>query len=174
MQAQESSTEASRECRSRFSDTTFCTSQLSSKSRQEVVLSLCRIQDRYWRQYTECISRQEDNLFSVRTLRDRFHNVFDVVNRIRNTSVFSYALISEVNLTVSVYCYVFQQSVTFDCVVDIWFRFFIQVDNLSVATTFVVEYTFVIPSVFVITNQLTFRVCRQSSLTSTRQTEEDS
>ena len=85
-------------------------------------------------------------MISVRTLRSRFHDVFDVVDRIRNTSVFSYALICEVNLTVSVYCYVFQQSVTFNCVVDIWFRFFIQVDNLSVATTFVVEYTFVIPS----------------------------
>src|SRR5699024_3436068 len=49
MQAQESSTEASRECRSRFSDATFCTSQLSSKARQEVVLSLFRVQDRYRR-----------------------------------------------------------------------------------------------------------------------------
>ena len=97
-----------------------------------------------------------------------------MIDRIRNTSVFCYALISEINLTISINCYVFQQSVTFDSSVDIGFTFLIQVDNFSIATTFVVEYTFVIPSVFVVTDQLTFRVSRQSSLTCTRQTEEDS
>ena len=92
---------------------------------------------------------------------------FDVVDRIGNTSVLCYALISEVDLTVSVNCYVFKQSVTFDSVIDIRFAVFIQVDNLSIATTFVVKYTFVIPAVFVVTDQLTFRVSRQSSLTCT-------
>ena len=95
---------------------------------------------------------------SVRTFRNRLNDVVDVIDRIRYTRIFSYALISEVDLTVSINCYVFQQSVTFDSVVDIRFRFLIQVDNLSIATTFVVEYAFVIPSVFVITDQLTFRV----------------
>ena len=76
-----------------------------------------------------------------------------MVDRIRNTSVFSCALISEINLTVSINSNVFKQSVTFDSSVDIGFAFFIQVDNLSVATTFVVKYTFVIPSVFVVTDQ---------------------
>ncbi len=97
-----------------------------------------------------------------------------MINRIRNASVFSHALICEINLTVSVNCYVFKQSITCDSIVDIRFAFFIQVDNLSVATTFVVEYTFVIPSVFVVTDQFTFRVSRQSCLTCTRQSEEDS
>ncbi len=54
--------------------------------------------------------------------------------------------------TVSSYCNILQQSVTLDGSVDIGFAFFIQVDNLSIATTFVVEYTFVIPSVFVVTD----------------------
>ena len=97
-----------------------------------------------------------------------------MIDRVRNTSVFCYALISEVDCTVSSNCNVFKKSVTFDSVVDIRFAFFVQVDNLSVATTFVVEHTFVIPSVFVVTDQQTFRVGRQSCFTCTRQTEEDS
>ena len=104
---------------------------------------------------------------SVRTFGYRLHDVVDMIDRIRNTSVLGCALISEVNLAVSVNSYVLQQSVTCDSVVDIGFAFFVKVDNLSVATAFVVEYTFVIPSVFVVTNQQTFRVGRQSSLTCT-------
>ena len=104
---------------------------------------------------------------SVRTFRYRLNDVVDVIDRIRNTRVFSCALIGEVNLAVSVNSYVLQQSVTFDGVVDIGFAFFVEVDNLSVATAFVVEYTFVIPSVFVVTDQQTFRVGRQSCLTCT-------
>ena len=72
-------------------------------------------------------------------LGNRLNDVIDVVDRIRNTSVFSYALVSEVNLTVSSYCNILQQSVTLDGSVDIGFAFFIQVDNLSIATTFVVN-----------------------------------
>ena len=70
---------------------------------------------------------------SVRTFRYRFNDVIDVIDRIRNTSVFCNALVSEVNLTISSNSYVFQQSVTFDSVVDIGFAVFVQVDNLSIA-----------------------------------------
>ncbi|CUP79381.1 Uncharacterised protein [Segatella copri] len=93
---------------------------------------------------------------------------------VRNTSVLCYALISEVNLTISSYSYVLQESVALDSVVDIWLRLLVKVDNLSIATTFEVEYTIVIPSVLIVTDQLTLRVCRQCSLTCTRKTEEDS
>jgi len=174
MQAQESSTETSRERRSRFSDTTFRTGQLGSKTRQEVVLSLLVVQDRNRRQYTEGISRQEDYLLCVRTLGNRLHDILDVVNRIRYTCILRYALICKINLAVSIYRYILQQSVTFDSLVDIGLGFFIQIDNFSIATAFVVEYAFVVPSVLVVTDQLTFRVGRQSRLTGTGQTEEDS
>ena len=78
-----------------------------------------------------------NNLFCVRTFRYRLNDVFNVIDRIRNASIFCYALICEVNSTVSSNCYVFQQSIAFDSVVDIRFAFFVQVDNLSIATTFV-------------------------------------
>ena len=109
-----------------------------------------------------------------RTLADRLNDVLDVIDRIAYTSVFSNSLVSEVNLTVSVNGYVLKESVALDSTVDIGFAFLIEVDNLSVATTFVVEDAIVVPSVFVITDELTLRIGREGSLTSTREAEEDS
>ena len=82
-----------------------------------------------------------------------------MVDWVRNTGVFCYALISEVNLTVCIKSNVFKESVSLNCVVDIRFRFLIKVDNLSVAAAFKVEYTVVIPAVFVITDEKSLRVC---------------
>ena len=97
-----------------------------------------------------------------------------MVDWVRNTSVLSYALISEVNLTILVNCYVLEESVTCDSAIDVWLRLLVKVDNLSIATTLIVEDTLVIPSVLVITDELTLWIGRKSCLTSTRKTEEDS
>ena len=137
-------------------------------------MSELRCQDRYWRQYTECICGQEDYVLSCRCRRNRANDFFDVVDRVGNTSVFCYALISEIDLTVCINCYVLKKSVTFDCIVDVRLRFFVKVDNLSVASAFKVEYTVVIPAVFVITDQETFRVCGKSCFTCSGKSEEDS
>ena len=58
-------------------------------------------------------------------------------------------------------------------VVDVGLGILVQVDNLSVASAFKVEYAIVIPAVLIITDQQTLRICRQSGLTCTGQTEED-
>ncbi len=79
--------------------------------------------------------RQEDNVLSCRCRRDRAYNVLDVVDRIRYTGILCYALISEIDLAFSIKCYVLKKSVLSDCIVDIRLRFFIKVDNLSVAST---------------------------------------
>src|SRR5574344_1213862 len=73
-----------------------------------------------------------------------------------------------------IYSYVLEQSVTTDSSVDIRLTFLVQVDYLCIATTFEVEYALIVPSVLIITNQLTFWIGRQCGLTCTRQTEEDS
>ena len=174
MKLQECLTEASRECWSRFCDTTLCTSRLSSETREEVVLSLLWSQDWYWRKNTECISWKEDYLLSSWTLWLRTLDVLNVIDWVRNTSVLCYALISEVNLTISINCYVLKESVTCDCAVDVWLWFLVKIDNLCIATTFQVEDTLIIPSVLVITNELTLWLGRKSCLTCTRKTEEDS
>ena len=90
-----------------------------------------------------------------------------MVNWIRYTSVFCNALISKINLTISIKCYILKKSVTLDCIVDIRFRIFIKVDNLSIASTFKVEYTVIIPAVFIITDEETLRICRKCCLTCT-------
>ena len=79
-----------------------------------------------------------------------------MVDWVRNTSVLGYALISEVNLTILVNCYVLEESVTCDSAIDVWLRLLVKVDNLGIATTLVVEDTLVIPSVLVITDELRF------------------
>ena len=134
-------TEACRESGSRLSDTALCTCEFSSEAREEVVLSLVSIEDRNGRQYTECVSRKEDDVLSSRSSRNRAYDVLDVIDRISYASVFSRSLISEVDLAVSVNDNVFEESVALDSSVDVGFAFLVEVDNLSVATTFEVEDT---------------------------------
>ena len=87
-----------------------------------------------------------------------------MVDRIRYTSILCYALICEINLAFSIKCYVLKKSVTFNRIVDVRLRFFVKVDNFSVASAFEVEYAVVIPAMLVITDQETFRVCGKSCL----------
>ena len=58
-----------------------------------------------------------------------------MVDRIRNTCVLCYALVSEVDLALSIKCYVLKKSVSLDRIVDVRLRLFVKVDNLSVAST---------------------------------------
>ena len=48
-------------------------------------------------------------------------NLVDVVDWVAYASVLCNALVCEVNLAFSVYCYVLEESVAVDCVVDIRF-----------------------------------------------------
>ena len=97
-----------------------------------------------------------------------------MIDWVRNTSVLGNALVCEIDLAVCIYSYVLKKSISSDCVVDIWLRILIQVDNLSIASTFEVENAVVIPAVLIITDQETLRICRKCSLSCSRQTEEDS
>ena len=102
MQLQESLAKASREGRGRLGNSTLSTCKFSSETRQEVVLSLLRSQDRYRRQYTESICGQEDYILSCRCRRDRAYDVFDVVDRVGYTGVLGNTLISEIDLSFSI------------------------------------------------------------------------
>ena len=85
-----------------------------------------------------------------------------------------HALVSEVDLALSIKCYVLKKSVSLDRIVDVRLRLFVKVDNLSVASTLEVEYSVVIPAVLVITDEKTFRVGRKGSLAGSGKSEEDS
>ena len=75
-----------------------------------------------------------------------------MVDRIRYTCILCYALVSEINFAFCIQSNVLKQSVTFDCIIDIWLRLFVKVDNFCIASTLEVEYAVVIPAVFVITD----------------------
>ena len=135
MQLQECLAEACGEGRCRLCDSTLGSCKLCSESGQEVVLGLLRCQNGYRRKYAECVCGQEDYILSVRTGRNYIYilrDLLDVVDRIRYTGILCNALVSEINLAFCIQSYVLQQSVSLDCIVDIWLRILIQVDNLSV------------------------------------------
>ena len=82
-----------------------------------------------------------------------------MVDRIRNTSILGYALIIEIDLTCCVNGNVLKKCVSLDCAVDVRLMLFIKADNLSIATTFKVEYAVVIPAVLVVTDKETLGIC---------------
>ena len=153
MEFQECLAEASRESRSWLSDAAFSTCKLSSEAREEVVLGLLWSKDRYWRKHAECVSRQEDYVLSSWS-RATWLDVVDVVDWVRNASVLGSRLVVEVNLAVGSNSYVFEEGVALDSTVDVRFVLLREADNLGVAATFEVEYTVVVPTVFVVTDEL--------------------
>ena len=173
MQFQECLSETCGECRSRLCNSTLSTCKFCCKSGKEVVLCLLWCQDRYRRKYAECVSRKEDYILCCRCGRNRTYNIFNMINRIRYTCILCYTLICKINFSVCIYCYVLKKGISADCIVDIRLRLGIQVDNFCITSTFKVEDAVVIPAVLVITNQETFRVCRQCCFTSTGKTKED-
>ena len=82
-----------------------------------------------------------------------------MADRIRYTSILCNALIIKVNLAASINCYVLKKSISLDSVEDVRLSVLIKTDNLSIATTFEVEYAVVIPTVLVITDEESLRIC---------------
>ena len=95
-----------------------------------------------------------------------------MVDRIGYTCILCYALILEIDLAVCINSYVLKESISPDSIVDIGLRFLIETDYLSIAATLEVEYSVVVPTVLVITDKSSLRICRESSLTCSGKTEE--
>ena len=81
-----------------------------------------------------------------------------MIDRIRNASVLGYALICEINLAICVNSDVLEQCIAGDSTIDIGLRLLVKVDYFRIATALIVEYSLVIPTVFVVANELTFRI----------------
>ena len=74
-----------------------------------------------------------------------------MLDRVGNTCVLCYCLISKINFTLCINSYVLKKSISSDRIVDIRLRLFAEVDNFCVAAALEVEDTVVIPAVLVIT-----------------------
>ena len=96
-----------------------------------------------------------------------------MVNRIGNTCVLCNLLVSEVDLAVVCNCNVLKKSISLDCVVDVRLVLLGEVDNLSIAAALEIEDAVVIPTVLVVTDEESLRICGKCCLTCTGKTEED-
>ena len=123
--------EASRESRSRFGNSSFRSGKFSRKSAEEVVLSLLGSKNGYRGKYAESVCRKENNVLCRRCAGNRTYDVFNMVNRVRNTGIFGYALVRKVDFAVFVESYVFEKRVASDSVVDVRFGIFVEVDYLA-------------------------------------------
>ncbi len=173
MEFKEGLTEASGERGRRLGYSAFGTCQFSGKAGKEVVLGLFGRKNRYGRKHAERVCGKEYNVLRCRSCRNRTNDILDVVYRVRNTGVLRNALIREIYLAVLVQSYVLEKCVTFNCVVDIGFGVFVEVDNFCIATAFKVEYAVVIPTMFVISDEEAFRVGRKRRLARAGKSEED-
>ena len=81
-----------------------------------------------------------------------------MVNRVGNTGVLSHALVCKVTLAFCINGIVLEKGIPSDCVVDVRLAFLVEVDDLCIASAFVVEHSFVVPAVLVITDKQTLRV----------------
>ena len=96
-----------------------------------------------------------------------------MIDRVGDTGVFSNALVCEIYLAVGVYGNVLKKGIPLDGVVDIRLALFVEVDDLCIAAAFIVEYAVVIPAVFVVTDEETFRVGGKGCLACSGKSEED-
>ena len=150
MQGKEGRAEARRKGRLRFGNAAFCSGQFAGISGEEVVHRLIRRKDRYRRQNAVSVRRQENNFLGSRSFGDRLNDVFDVIDRVGNTSVFSSWCVTEIYFSGFIYDDVFQKGVFSNGVVNIRFAVFIQIDDFGITAAFVIENAFIIPAVFVV------------------------
>ena len=172
MQLEESLTEASRESRGRLGDAALGSRELCRKAGQEVILGLLRRQNGDRRQYAKRIRREENHIFRCRAVRNRLHNLLDVIDRIRNAGVLRDTLVRKINLSVGIDCDILEKCVTADCIVNIRLGLLIEVNDLGIATALKVEDAGIIPAVLVIADQKTLRIGRERGLAGARKAEE--
>ena len=100
------------------------------------------------------------------SLGDRLHDVLNMVNWIRNSSILCLRRIGIVDHAAIIYRYIFQQCITANGLVNIRLALFAQVDGLCITTTLEIEYTIVIPAMFIIADEGTLRVGGKGCLAS--------
>ena len=86
------------------------------------------------------------------TLGDRFDDIVNVIDRVRHSGIFCLGAVVVVNFSLFIDSDILQQRIAPDGVINIRFAFLAQFDGLGVATTFEVEHTIVIPTMFIVTN----------------------
>lgn len=103
-------------------------------------------------------------------------SAWNMFQRIANSCVFSNRYIIKINSSwlVRVIFDILNNSTKLDSIPNFGFFLSAEIDGFSIASSFNVEDTLVSPDVLIITNQSSLRISTESSLTSTRQAEQES
>ena len=148
-------TEASREGCLWFLDTNFCSCDLCSVTRDEVVGCLFWRETRNRWKNTKGVAGQEDDVLRV-TAAGIHGAIIDEFDWVRAARVLCFTDIGEVGHTVSIENNVLKNgSSTSGGSKNFWLVFFGQIDEFCIASTFEVEDTVGTPSVLIITDECT-------------------
>ena len=139
-----------------------------------MVHSRVLIQSGDWRKYAEGICCQENNY-----LRNSAYawnlRIVNVSNRVAYSCVLCDGVIIIIrNSCLRVDHYILHLAAETDCAVDLRLVLRIQIDTFCVAASLEVEYAIVTPSMLIVSDQLSCRICRQSCLSCSGKAEEDS
>mmetsp|Transcript_29473 Transcript_29473/g.44710 ORF Transcript_29473/g.44710 Transcript_29473/m.44710 type:complete len:223 (+) Transcript_29473:424-1092(+) len=175
MSGEESLTEARGESGDGLSDSHFGTGNLGSVSTDEMVHGLVEGQLGDGREDTVSIAGKEDNVLGMSTL-GRQLNSLDVLQRIAASGVLSHVDVIVVDgsgLSGEVLD-VLHDGTELDGVVDIGLILLGEANGLGVAAALNVENSIIAPHVLVISQQGSVGISREGSLSSSRETEQES
>src|SRR4030095_10423705 len=122
-------------------------------------------------QHAERIAREENHIGWMARDTGNFR-VLNELNRICATSVLRDARVGVIDITILVEHHVFEHGAKAQSLKNIRLVLGREVDRLCVAAAFNVEDAFVAPNVFVVSNKMTLRICRQGGFSSAAKTEE--
>ena len=96
-------------------------------------------------------------------------NIINMMNGIAYPGVWGNTFVGKVNNTIIVHNNIFQNSTFFYGIINVWFLGFRQIDDLGITAPFKIKYgIFGGPAMFVIPNELSFRISRECGFTSSR------
>ena len=156
-------TKASREGRLWLLDTDFCSGNLCSITRDEVVGCLFWRETRNRWKNTKGVAGQEDDVLRV-TAAGIHGTVVDEFDWIGAARVLCFADIGEVGHTVSIENNVLKNGSLADRMEDIRLFFLTEINAFGITSPLNVKDSIISPAVFIIPNQASVRVCRKGRL----------
>mmetsp|Transcript_18394 Transcript_18394/g.33340 ORF Transcript_18394/g.33340 Transcript_18394/m.33340 type:complete len:213 (+) Transcript_18394:376-1014(+) len=172
MKSHKGSSKACRKVGNGFLDSTFGSSNLGCVTTQKVVHGLFATEFGHWRQDTKGIARKKNDVIGMSS-NLRLPVIVNVKDWIRDASIFRFRNVEIVgNIVRSLHADIFQERIRFNGPIDIRFRLFGKINRLGIATAFKVKDSIIVPTVFIITNEITMRICRESRLSSTGESKE--
>ena len=153
-------------------DSHFRACHACSITADEIVHRLFGSEARDRWQNTISIASQEKDIFGVTIGATGRESIINMVNGIRHPCIFRYTAIGIIYISCSgMELHIFEDSAVPDSPVDIRFLFKSQINCFRIAASFEVEDLIISPGVFIIANQHTFGISRESGFAGARQPE---